>query len=150
MTDQAKPISPLKNLLAGGFGGMCLVFVGHPLDTVKVRGGWGASWREEARAGCGKQSLLHGAAQDRKGTHGSFREKSRESAVFPFRDLGKQVFARNWIVQSEQSLTCHQGLSFKVLCLAASPDLAPLLWGWERKSASPELWFQQTLHYQQD
>lgn len=37
MTDQAKPISPLKNLLAGGFGGMCLVFVGHPLDTVKVR-----------------------------------------------------------------------------------------------------------------
>ncbi|TKC37589.1 hypothetical protein EI555_015115 [Monodon monoceros] len=37
MADQAKPISPLKNLLAGGFGGMCLVFVGHPLDTVKVR-----------------------------------------------------------------------------------------------------------------
>lgn len=45
MADQAKPISPLKNLLAGGFGGMCLVFVGHPLDTVKVRGGWG----EESR-----------------------------------------------------------------------------------------------------
>uniref|UniRef100_A0A9L0J4A3 Solute carrier family 25 member 20 n=1 Tax=Equus asinus TaxID=9793 RepID=A0A9L0J4A3_EQUAS len=37
MADQVKPISPLKNLLAGGFGGMCLVFVGHPLDTVKVR-----------------------------------------------------------------------------------------------------------------
>uniref|UniRef100_A0A8C7EXJ4 Solute carrier family 25 member 20 n=1 Tax=Neovison vison TaxID=452646 RepID=A0A8C7EXJ4_NEOVI len=37
MADEAKPISPLKNLLAGGFGGMCLVFVGHPLDTVKVR-----------------------------------------------------------------------------------------------------------------
>lgn len=42
MADEAKPISPLKNLLAGGFGGMCLVFVGHPLDTVKVRGDWGA------------------------------------------------------------------------------------------------------------
>lgn len=53
MADQAKPISPLKNLLAGGFGGMCLVFVGHPLDTVKVRGCWGAGWREEARAGLG-------------------------------------------------------------------------------------------------
>lgn len=51
MADEAKPISPLKNLLAGGFGGMCLVFVGHPLDTVKVRGGWGAGWREEAREG---------------------------------------------------------------------------------------------------
>nr|XP_011738011.1 mitochondrial carnitine/acylcarnitine carrier protein [Macaca nemestrina] len=37
MADQPKPISPLKNLLAGGFGGVCLVFVGHPLDTVKVR-----------------------------------------------------------------------------------------------------------------
>lgn len=52
MADEAKPISPIKNLLAGGFGGMCLVFVGHPLDTVKVRG----RWREEARAGHGKQS----------------------------------------------------------------------------------------------
>ncbi|XP_017723437.1 PREDICTED: mitochondrial carnitine/acylcarnitine carrier protein [Rhinopithecus bieti] len=37
MAEQPKPISPLKNLLAGGFGGVCLVFVGHPLDTVKVR-----------------------------------------------------------------------------------------------------------------
>ncbi|KAK2503503.1 LOW QUALITY PROTEIN: hypothetical protein MC885_018233, partial [Smutsia gigantea] len=37
MAAEASPVSPLKNLLAGGFGGMCLVFVGHPLDTVKVR-----------------------------------------------------------------------------------------------------------------
>uniref|UniRef100_A0A2K6URF9 Solute carrier family 25 member 20 n=1 Tax=Saimiri boliviensis boliviensis TaxID=39432 RepID=A0A2K6URF9_SAIBB len=37
MADQPKPISPLKNLLAGGFGGVCLVFVGHPLDTVKIQ-----------------------------------------------------------------------------------------------------------------
>jgi carnitine-acylcarnitine carrier protein, putative len=29
--------SPLKNFLAGGFGGVCLVFAGHPLDTIKVR-----------------------------------------------------------------------------------------------------------------
>lgn len=29
--------SPLKNLLAGGFGGTCLVVTGHPLDTIKVR-----------------------------------------------------------------------------------------------------------------
>ncbi|XP_023375285.1 mitochondrial carnitine/acylcarnitine carrier protein [Otolemur garnettii] len=42
MADQPKRISPLKNLLAGGFGGVCLVFVGHPLDTVKVRGGGGS------------------------------------------------------------------------------------------------------------
>ncbi|MBN3279946.1 MCAT protein, partial [Polyodon spathula] len=30
-------ISPLKNFFAGGFGGVCLVFTGHPLDTIKVR-----------------------------------------------------------------------------------------------------------------
>jgi solute carrier family 25 carnitine/acylcarnitine transporter 20/29 len=27
----------LKSFLSGGFGGMSLVFVGHPLDTIKVR-----------------------------------------------------------------------------------------------------------------
>ncbi|XP_042307090.1 mitochondrial carnitine/acylcarnitine carrier protein [Sceloporus undulatus] len=41
MAEQPKPsqppISPLKNFFAGGFGGVCLVFVGHPLDTIKVR-----------------------------------------------------------------------------------------------------------------
>lgn len=31
-----QPISPLKNFFAGGFGGICLVFAGHPLDTIKV------------------------------------------------------------------------------------------------------------------
>ncbi|KAJ8046825.1 Mitochondrial carnitine/acylcarnitine carrier protein [Holothuria leucospilota] len=29
--------SPVKNFLAGGFGGVCLVAAGHPLDTIKVR-----------------------------------------------------------------------------------------------------------------
>ena len=27
----------LKSFLSGGFGGMCLVFAGHPLDLIKVR-----------------------------------------------------------------------------------------------------------------
>jgi len=31
------PVSPGKNFLGGGFGGMCLVLAGHPFDTVKVR-----------------------------------------------------------------------------------------------------------------
>ncbi|KJE91797.1 solute carrier family 25 [Capsaspora owczarzaki ATCC 30864] len=31
------PPSSLKNLLAGSFGGICLVAAGHPLDTIKVR-----------------------------------------------------------------------------------------------------------------
>jgi len=32
-----KTTSPVKNFIAGGFGGTCLVFAGHPLDTIKVR-----------------------------------------------------------------------------------------------------------------
>lgn len=27
----------IKAFLSGGFGGACLVFVGHPLDLIKVR-----------------------------------------------------------------------------------------------------------------
>ena len=47
---------PLKNFIAGGVGGSCLVLTGHPLDTIKVR-----KWH-------GVMSLLHtyevgGAAQ---------------------------------------------------------------------------------------
>ncbi|KAM8995088.1 mitochondrial carnitine/acylcarnitine carrier protein-like [Ara ararauna] len=37
MAEQPQPVSPVKNFFAGGFGGVCLVFVGHPLDTIKVR-----------------------------------------------------------------------------------------------------------------
>jgi len=29
--------SPLKNFVAGGVGGLCLLFAGHPLDTIKVK-----------------------------------------------------------------------------------------------------------------
>ena len=32
-----RPASQLKSFLSGGFGGVCLVFVGHPLDLIKVR-----------------------------------------------------------------------------------------------------------------
>ena len=30
-------VDPLKNFLAGGVGGACLVIIGHPPDTSKVR-----------------------------------------------------------------------------------------------------------------
>lgn len=35
--EQAKKPSQLKSFLSGGFGGMCLVAVGHPFDLIKVR-----------------------------------------------------------------------------------------------------------------
>jgi len=40
MSEEVKSVnkvSPLKDFIAGGFGGACLVIVGHPLDTIKVR-----------------------------------------------------------------------------------------------------------------
>lgn len=36
-TKQGGHQSILKNFIAGGVGGSCLVFAGHPLDTIKVR-----------------------------------------------------------------------------------------------------------------
>ena len=31
-----KRVSSLKNFVAGGVAGACLLFAGHPLDTIKV------------------------------------------------------------------------------------------------------------------
>lgn len=36
MGDETRRVSPLKNFLAGGFAGACLLLAGHPLDTIKV------------------------------------------------------------------------------------------------------------------
>lgn len=33
---QVQSVSGIKNFLAGGFGGVCCVATGHPLDTIKV------------------------------------------------------------------------------------------------------------------
>jgi hypothetical protein len=29
-------VNPIKDFIAGGVGGACLVITGHPLDTIKV------------------------------------------------------------------------------------------------------------------
>jgi len=33
---KTKNVDPIKNFIAGGFGGVCLVLIGHPPDTIKV------------------------------------------------------------------------------------------------------------------
>lgn len=37
MKEKEVEVSPLKNFVAGGVGGACLLLAGHPLDTIKVR-----------------------------------------------------------------------------------------------------------------
>ena len=32
-----RQISPVKDFIAGGFGGSWLVLIGHPMDTIKVK-----------------------------------------------------------------------------------------------------------------
>ncbi|KAL0599848.1 hypothetical protein AAY473_029725 [Plecturocebus cupreus] len=78
MADQPKPISPLKNLLAGGFGGVCLVFVGHPLDTVKVREAGAQALGRRPERGTESMVLREARPLGRSGAFVSFREKSRE------------------------------------------------------------------------
>lgn len=36
MPDVKAGISPVKDFIAGGFSGICLVIAGHPFDTIKV------------------------------------------------------------------------------------------------------------------
>lgn len=36
MGEETRRVSPLKNFLAGGVAGTCLLLAGHPLDTIKV------------------------------------------------------------------------------------------------------------------
>lgn len=35
--EQEKKVNPMKSFFTGGFGGICNVLCGHPLDTIKVR-----------------------------------------------------------------------------------------------------------------
>lgn len=51
---EKKKVDPLKNFLAGGVGGACLVFIGHPPDTIKVR------LQTMPRPKQGEQPMYHG------------------------------------------------------------------------------------------
>ncbi len=44
----------LNNLIAGGVGGVCIVLVGHPLDTIKVR------LQTQPKVGPGESPLFSG------------------------------------------------------------------------------------------
>ncbi|XP_068605617.1 mitochondrial carnitine/acylcarnitine carrier protein [Brachionichthys hirsutus] len=76
MDQDARKISPLKNFVAGGFAGSCLLLAGHPLDTIKVR------LQTQPRASS-PQSVLY------KGTYDCLRKTiSKEGVLGLYKGMG--------------------------------------------------------------
>ncbi|KAF4077808.1 hypothetical protein AMELA_G00192360 [Ameiurus melas] len=75
-TARDRHISPVKNFVAGGVGGACLLFAGHPLDTIKVR------LQTQPKASCGQYVLY-------AGTLDCFRKTlSREGVLGLYKGMG--------------------------------------------------------------
>ncbi|XP_062871595.1 mitochondrial carnitine/acylcarnitine carrier protein [Trichomycterus rosablanca] len=69
-------ISPVKNFVAGGVGGACLLLAGHPLDTIKVR------LQTQPRASCSQYVMY-------TGTYDCFRKTvSREGVLGLYKGMG--------------------------------------------------------------
>ena len=68
MSEKKESFAGVKSFLSGGFGGMSLVAVGHPLDTIKVR--LQTSSQYSGMLDCAKQTI----AQD--GIKGLYRGMS--------------------------------------------------------------------------
>uniref|UniRef100_A0A4W4F842 Uncharacterized protein n=1 Tax=Electrophorus electricus TaxID=8005 RepID=A0A4W4F842_ELEEL len=72
----ARRSSPVKNFVAGGAGGACLLFAGHPLDTIKVR------LQTQPKASCSQYVLY-------TGTYDCFRKTvSREGVLGLYKGMG--------------------------------------------------------------
>uniref|UniRef100_A0A672ZM85 Uncharacterized protein n=1 Tax=Sphaeramia orbicularis TaxID=375764 RepID=A0A672ZM85_9TELE len=72
----SKQISPLKNFVAGGVGGACLLLAGHPLDTIKVR------LQTQPKASCAQYVLY-------TGTYDCFRKTvSKEGVLGLYKGMG--------------------------------------------------------------
>ncbi|XP_053499771.1 mitochondrial carnitine/acylcarnitine carrier protein isoform X1 [Ictalurus furcatus] len=75
-TARDRHISPVKNFVAGGVGGACLLFAGHPLDTIKVR------LQTQPKASCSQYVLY-------TGTLDCFRKTlSREGVLGLYKGMG--------------------------------------------------------------
>uniref|UniRef100_A0A3Q3WN12 Uncharacterized protein n=1 Tax=Mola mola TaxID=94237 RepID=A0A3Q3WN12_MOLML len=74
MGEQPRRVSPLKNFVAGGAAGACLLLAGHPLDTIKVR------LQTQPRASC---AVLY------TGTYDCFRKTvSKEGILGLYKGMG--------------------------------------------------------------
>lgn len=69
-------VSPLKNFVAGGVAGACLLLAGHPLDTIKVR------LQTQPKASCAQYVLY-------TGTYDCFRKTvSKEGILGLYKGMG--------------------------------------------------------------
>ncbi|XP_068198347.1 mitochondrial carnitine/acylcarnitine carrier protein isoform X2 [Antennarius striatus] len=76
MAQDARRVSPLKNFVAGGVGGSCLLLAGHPLDTIKVR------LQTQPKASC-PQYVIY------TGTYDCFRKTiSKEGVLGLYKGMG--------------------------------------------------------------
>ncbi|XP_023693309.2 mitochondrial carnitine/acylcarnitine carrier protein isoform X1 [Paramormyrops kingsleyae] len=88
-TEPRRRTSPLKNLVAGGVGGACLLLAGHPLDTIKV------CLQTQPRGTC-SQNVMY------RGTYDCFlKTVSREVLKWhnapPIRPPAHFAPRRNWV-----------------------------------------------------
>ncbi|XP_033987786.1 mitochondrial carnitine/acylcarnitine carrier protein [Trematomus bernacchii] len=75
MGEEAR-VSPLKNFVAGGVAGACLLLAGHPLDTIKVR------LQTQPKAPCAQYVLY-------RGTYDCFRKTvTKEGVLGLYKGMG--------------------------------------------------------------
>nr|XP_046252375.1 mitochondrial carnitine/acylcarnitine carrier protein isoform X1 [Scatophagus argus] len=76
MGEDTRRVSPVKNFLAGGVGGACLLLAGHPLDTIKVR------LQTQPKSSCNQYRLY-------TGTYDCFRKTiSKEGILGLYKGMG--------------------------------------------------------------
>ncbi|KAM3617681.1 uncharacterized protein V6R79_009580 [Siganus canaliculatus] len=73
---EERRVSPLKNFVAGGVAGACLLLAGHPLDTIKVR------LQTQPKASCARVVVY-------SGTYDCFRKTvSKEGVLGLYKGMG--------------------------------------------------------------
>lgn len=123
---ERKEPGPLKNFLAGGVGGSCVVLTGHPLDTIKVR-----LWMSSTNVAIGSYPFTLGETSDTTcSTARRITAVSRNSRLF-------SEDTKKW--GDQRAL---QGNACPTLgCLSNLCNL--LFWLWHRKEASAEITYWQ-------
>mmetsp|Transcript_20347 Transcript_20347/g.30838 ORF Transcript_20347/g.30838 Transcript_20347/m.30838 type:complete len:323 (+) Transcript_20347:97-1065(+) len=117
-------VSGLRSLLSGGFGGICAVLVGHPLDLIKVRMQTGASANASVFGMMGKIFRDEGFFGLYRGVSAPLVAMAPMYAVsFWGYDMGKLVI--NWWEVEVRKQEPIQEFSIGQLCVAGGLSALP-------------------------